>query len=274
MRETLRLTGILGILLSLLWIQGVCSEGQPRLKAGEVPEVGVEEHVGTTMPLELQLTTEEGERVRFGELLDRPTILLFVYFRCPAICRPMMTELARALRGIRDLEPGKDYRVVSVSFDPTDTPEIARTTRNEIVKAMGRPLEPGAWRFLVGEEEVVRRLTEAAGFKYAYDPETQTYLHASSLIFLTREGRIVRYIGGLEYLSSQVKMAILDAMEGRERSFMQALERICYAYDPQGKKYVLRLYRVILGVTGLLGGGIVAFLFLGRRRGARRGEAA
>jgi protein SCO1/2 len=111
----------------------------------------------------------------------------------------------------------------------------------------------------------VRNLTEAAGFKYRYDQKTQSFLHASSLIFLTREGRIVRYIGGLEYLPAQIKLAIIDATIGRQRSFMQAVERLCYAYDPEERSYVLHVNRIILGVTLALVAGLVLFLTIRRR---------
>jgi len=262
----------LACMTAALLLGPLAASGQPRIRAGEVPDVGVVEQVGRSLPLDAELRDEQGRSIRLGSLFDRAVILLFVYFRCPAICRPLMQELARTLDRIEGLDPGRQYRVVVISFDPKETPEVARTTKGEIVGTMKRPVPPDAFSFLTGDQETVQRLTEAAGFHYAYDEKTDSFLHASSLIFVTREGRIVRYIGGLEFLPAQVKMAILDAMEGRERTVMQTMERLCFAYDPEGRSYVFALNRLILGATAVLVVGFAGWLIVSRRRRGSGGE--
>lgn len=245
------------------------SLAQGRVSAGEVPEVGVREKLGTTMPMDTLLRDERGGVIRFGDVIDRPTLLLFVYFRCPAICGPLMREVARNL-DMLDLDIGKDYKVVTVSFDPTETPEIAAATKAEVLGTMTRRPPDDAWRFLTGDEIPIRVLTEAAGFGYKWDEDSDTYVHASSLIFLTHEGRIVRYLGGLTFVPPEIKMAILDATAGRERSFMQKLAGVCYGFDPESRTYVLRVNRLILIVTGVLVAAFLLFLLVGRGRRGRR----
>ncbi len=248
---------------------------QPRVSAGEAPAVGVEERLGALVPLDVTLRGEDGEQVVLRDLFDRPVLLLFVYYRCPSICGPLLRELARALDQMEGMEPGRDFRVVTVSFDPDETPEVAATTKAEVLRTMKRRPSPDGWRFLTGDEATIRGLTEATGFRYGYDEGTQTFLHATSLIFLTRDGKIVRYIGGIEFLPAQLKMAVIDAMTGRERSFMKTVERVCYAYDPKANRYVLVLDRIIFGVTGLLVLAFVAYLvWKGRERKAGAGQGA
>lgn len=255
--------------MALLAFAAAPAHAASKISAGEIPEVGIREKMGTTMPLDETLVGEDGKSLKLRDLLDKPVLLLFVYYRCPSICLPLMHELARTLDHLEGIAVGTDFRVVTISFDPSETPAIASSIKAEMLGTMNHRPPPDGWRFLTGDEGTVRRLTEAAGFKYKYDAETQSFLHATSLIFLTTGGRIVRYIGGLEFLPAQIKMAVIDATEGRERSVMKTIERLCYSYDPEGRAYVLRLNRIILGVTGVIVGAFVLFLVLsGRKRPA------
>ena len=231
-------------------------------------DIGIQERLGTTLGLDETLIDEHGKPVALRKLVNLPTLLMFVYYRCPGICDPLMRELARNLDQL-ELKPGVDYRVVTISFDPTETAETARTKQAEIFGTMQHPPPKDGWRFLTAQQPVIDRLTDAAGFKYNYDASTQSYVHASSLIFLTDQGKIVRYIGGLEFLPAQLKLAFYDAAQGRQRSVMRSLQRLCYAYDPAGRTYVLQINRLILGLTGVFVLGFAAFLVF-RKRGHRR----
>ncbi|MBM4397700.1 MAG: SCO family protein, partial [Deltaproteobacteria bacterium] len=153
-----------------------------RVSAGEVPEVGVREKLGTVMPMDTLLRDERGQAVRLRDVVDKPTLLLFVYYRCPAICGPLMREVARNL-DLVDRQLGKDYRVVTVSFDPAEGAELATTTKGEILGTMTRRPPDDGWRFLTGDEVSIRVLTEAAGFGFKWDDDSDSYVHASSLIF-------------------------------------------------------------------------------------------
>jgi protein SCO1/2 len=252
--------------------QSACAQ-PAKISVGEVPEVGIREKLGTRPPLSTEFADESGNAVTLDKLVDMPTILLFVYYRCPSICDPLMRELAAALDQA-SLTLGKDFRVITISFDPGETPEVARIKKGEILQTMTRRPPDDGWRFLTGREENIKKMTEAAGFAYRYDEKTQTYIHATSLIFLSSEGKIVRYMGGLSFLPAQIKMAIYDASTGRQRSFMKTVERMCYAYDPEGRQYVLKLNRIILASTGLFVVLFMAFLFIARpRKSENKGDS-
>jgi protein SCO1/2 len=226
-------------------------------------KVGVEEKLGETIPLDLEFRDEEGKTVEIGQLLRRPTVLTLVYFRCPSICAPLMHEVASNVDKI-DLVPGVDYDLVTVSFDDRETPELARTAKKNLLDEMETKVPPDSWRFLTGEADDIARLADAVGFRFKRDK--QDFVHAATVIFLTKDGKIVRYLGGLKLLPADLELAILDAARGTPRTLMQRIQQLCYAFDPAGKTYVLQVNRIILAVS--LGGlGIfLAFLLLFRRK--------
>lgn len=235
--------------------------------AGEPPEVGIDEKLGETLPLEsFTLRDEDGEPIVLKELFDRPVILTFVYFRCPAICTPFLQELSKNINNC-DLTPGEDYRLVTVSFDPTEKPELARAKQaNMIASVDKKEMSPQDWRFLTGDAETIKRLTDAAGFYYVKDKNKVDYVHAASVIFLSAEGKIVRYLNTMTFNPADVKMAVLDASEGRPRSLMHKIQALCYTYDPASRGYVLQLNRVILGITVLFIIGFGGFLLFRKTR--------
>lgn len=244
------------------------------------PRIGVEEHLGERLPLEsLSFRDESGEPVRLGELFDRPVVLTLVYFRCPGICTPLLREVAR-VADLAAIEPGEDYRIVTISFDPRDSSELARTKKANMLATLKHKQVPAdGWRFLTGEEEQIRRITEAVGFHYARDKNEVDFVHAATVIFVSPQGKIVRYLNGTEFNPADLEMAVVDASEGRARSFMQRIQRLCYSYDPEGRAYVLKINRIILGVTLAFAAVFLVFLFskqfAARHRGAEtRGTAS
>jgi len=245
---------------------GVAGEAAAqKIKAGEAPDAGVEHMTGKEVYLDARLRDEQGGEVALRDLVDRPALMVFVYYRCPSICDPLLRELAATLDRV-EMEMGPRYRVITVSFDPEETPDVARAKKGEILGTMSRRPPDDAWRFMTGPEEAVKRLTESAGFFYKFDPQTQTYIHATSLIFLTKEGRIVRYIEGLTFLPAQIEMALIDATSGAERDFMQKVQRLCYDYNAGSKSYVLQINRLVLAVTGTVVLSVVLVLLLGGRK--------
>jgi len=218
--------------------------------AQESSRVGVEEHLGDVIPIEtFSFTDEQGKTVALKDLFDKPIVLTLVYFRCPGICTPLLQELVKNVDNC-DLTPGEDYRLITVSFDPTETAEMAERKKTNMLGAMKRKdVQPDAWRFLTGEEKDIRRLTDAVGFYYMKDENDADYIHAASVMFLSPNGKIVRYLNGTEFNPADLKMAVIDASEGRARSFMQKVQTLCYTYDPESRGYVLQLNRIILGIT-------------------------
>lgn len=259
-----RLNGDLVLILVLAALLA-CLGGGPGALGQEPPgaqtRIGIEERLGATLPLDdLEFKDEEGKPIKLRELFDRPVALTHVYYRCPGICTPLLLELAHAV-GQCDLKPGEDYRLVTISFDPTEGSELAKNKKNNLLAEIkNREVPRDAWRFLVGDAENIRRVTELTGFRYARDRNQVDYVHAATVILLSREGTIVRYLNGVTVNPVELKMAILDAREGRPRSFMSRIGELCYGYDPAKGSYVLKVNRIILAVMGVLLVGFLAYL--------------
>jgi len=235
-------------------------------------EVGIEERLGEVLPLEtFTFADEDGNPIVLKDLFDRPVVLTLVYFRCPSICTPLLQELSRNVNNC-DLTPGEDYRMVTISFDPTETPELARLKKANFMATLDKKdISPDDWRWLTGDEETIRRITEQVGFHYIKDKNKVDYVHAATVIFLSSEGKIVRYLNGVQFNPADLKMAVIDATEGRARSFMRRVQALCYTYDPASRGYVLQLNRIILGITVIFVMGFGGFLLLKK---SRRREAS
>ncbi|MBN1443438.1 MAG: SCO family protein [Planctomycetes bacterium] len=253
---------IAGLLLAALALS-------PTLPAQEYARdttVGIEPKLGETAPLDLIFNDEQGRPVALRSLVTRPTILCLVYFRCPSICKPLLQEVARTVGEI-DLEPGIDYNLITVSFDTEDKPDAALANKELLLASIGKKIPPESWRFLTGEAESIARLTDGVGYRFRL--ERGFFNHPSEIIFLSPTGKIVRYLPGLKILPSHMRLAILDAAEGRPRSFLQRLESLCYGYDTEAKTYVLKVNRIILGIT-LFGLGLfLLYLLLSGKRGGK-----
>ena len=231
-------------------------------------QVEVVEKLGETIPLDLTFTDMEGRPVTLRELIDKPTVLTLVYYRCPNICSPLLQELGDTVEQC-ELEPGPEYNLITISFDPRETPELSKIAHQTIVGMMERKIPADSWRFMTGDAENIAKITEAVGFRYVRVDED--FSHPATVIFLSDQGKIVRYLNGLTFLPADIKLALLDAKEGKARSFMQKFQRICYTYDPQGKKYVLQINRIILVFSLILAAGFLSFLLW---QGSKRKQAA
>ena len=244
---------------------------------GQEPEpqpqqIGVEEKLGEKLDLaSYTFSDEDGQPVALKDLFDRPIVLTLVYYRCPGICTPLLQELTR-VADLCELNPGEDYRILTVSFDPTETADLARLKKaNMIAELKSKQVPPDGWRFFTGDADNIKRLTEAVGFHYIPDMNKVDFVHTATVIFLSPDGMIARYLNGTEFNPSDLKLAVIDASEGRARSFMQKIERLCYSYDPDGRAYVLQVNRLILAVTVLFVLVFGAFLTLKRRRKPQAG---
>ncbi len=227
-------------------------------------EVAIDEKLGATIPLDVQLDDETGQKASLRALIDRPTVLTLNYFRCGGICTAQLHNLVQTLNQIQ-LEPGKDFQVITVSFDPADTPEVAADKRTSYLKLIKRPFPPLAWRFLTGDAASTKRLTDAVGFEFKRQGEM--FLHPGALIILSPHGRVTRYMYGITYLPVDLQMALDEAKSGLVRPTISKALSFCYSYDPAGHKYVMNITR-IAGSATLLGAAVFAavVLFKGRRR--------
>ncbi|MBI4881302.1 MAG: SCO family protein [Planctomycetes bacterium] len=231
---------------------------------------GIEEKLGESVPLDVTFLDEEGKTVSLGSLITRPTILMLVYLRCPNICSPLLREVAATVDKL-DVEPGIDFDLITVSFDTSDTPELAKTGKANLLASMERRIPPESWRFLTGGEENISRLTDAAGFRFRR--EKQDFVHAGTVIFLSPAGKIVRYLPGLTLLPADVKMALIDAAAGTPRRLMLKLQRLCYSFDSDAKTYVFKVNRIVLAVTLFIVAVFLAVLLLRRKSPAAGREA-
>ena len=232
--------------------------------------VGVEEKLGETIPLDLNFKDEAGNPVTLGEFITKPTVLTLVYFRCPSICNPLMHEVADTVDKL-DLVAGVDFNLVTVSFDAREGPELAQIARANFLDEMKKKIDPASWRFLTGDEENIASLTDSVGFRFKRDKED--FMHPATVIFLSPEGKIVRYLGGMKLLPADMKMAIIDAAEGTPRNIMQKIQRLCFSYDPEGKTYVLKVNRIVLFATLFFLGVFLVFLLVKGRVKAKTERA-
>jgi len=214
--------------------------------------IGIDEKLGDYIPMNLRFVDADGDSVRVGDLITRPTLLTLVYFHCPTICKPFLTAVTDVV-GETDLDPGDDYDILTISFDEHDNPQTASTIRSNFLPAVRKDLPDGSWRFLTGDSATIRTLTDAVGFNFKR--RENDFAHPTALIVLSPDGKIARYLYGLRYMPFDLKMAVAEASAGKVVPSINRVLRYCFSYDPEGRKYVLN-------VTRVAGAGIL-FVFLG-----------
>jgi protein SCO1/2 len=227
------------------------------------PEVGLDEHLGNVIPLDATFRDEQGRQVKLSELITVPTLIAPVYFSCPNVCSFLQGDLARVLPQIR-LTPGKDYRVLSISFDDRDGPAEAAKARQTYRTAMNAPFPEDGWRFLTGDEVTIRRVLDTAGYRFARRGED--FLHPVAVFVVTPDGRIVRYLHGTRMLPLDVTLAFTEAAEGRLGGTIRKVVQFCFSYDPAGRRYVFNLLRVSAVAVLLTAGGFGLYLVLSNRK--------
>ncbi len=240
----------------------------PAVQADQPPaSVGVEERLGATVPGDVALHDEQGRPVRLGDLLGKPTVLTLNYFRCAGICSPLLNGVVDVVKK-SDMVPGRDYQILTVSFDPSDGPDLAARKKANYIKQLPVTFPEEAWRFLTGDEAQTRRLADAVGF--GYKREGDEYVHPAAVFILSPQGKVTRYMYGITYLPFDLKMAVAEANAGRTGPTINKLLRFCYSYDPKGRRYELAITR-IAGVFTLLLAGLFAATVLVRRRASASG---
>jgi protein SCO1/2 len=234
-------------------------------------QVGVDERLGARIPLDLQFRDESGRLRRLSELVTGPTIILPVYYGCSNVCNFLQGDLARVLPTIRP-KPGVDYRVLSVSIDETETPEQAAGYQRMYLAAMNVPFPKEGWRFLTGDAANIRRLTDAAG--YRFQRRGRDFRHPVASFVVAGDGMIVRYLYGTNFLSKDLTLALVEAGQGRVGTTIRKVVGYCFSFDPAQKSYQFNLLRVSATVVILCCGGFFTFLVTtgGRRKRHPSGE--
>lgn len=236
-------------------------------------QVAFEQRLNEQLPLDVPFLDEEARRVTIGDYFNhgRPVVLAFVYYECPMLCTQVLNGLTSALEVI---EPtiGRDFDVVTVSFDPRETPTLAAGKKKTYLDRYKREGAANGWHFLTGEESSIKALTDAAGFHYAWDESTAQFAHASGVVVATPDGRLSRYFFGIEYAPRDVKFALMESSAGKIGSLADQLLLYCYHYDPaQGSYSFVALNAVRLGgaVTVVA---LVGFVVVAIRRDTRAGH--
>jgi protein SCO1/2 len=197
------------------------------------------------LPLDVELTDEHGRAVVIGDYFGkRPVVLAFVYYGCPMLCPQSLSSLAATL-GVLSETPGRDFEVVSVSIDPRETPALASEKKAHYIERSGKPSIAEGWHFLTGSEENVKRVASAAGFRYAWDDAQKQFVHSAGIVVATPQGKLSRYLFGIDYGPRDLRLASLDASEGRIGSPLKRALLYCYHYDVATGRYSLAIMRVV-----------------------------
>ena len=255
---------------------GLGEGGEPAsAKPGIIGRIGIDQRIGDKVPLDLPFTDETGRAVTLAQYFGkRPVILALVYYECPMLCTQVLNGLVTAL-GVMNFEPGREFDVVAVSFNPKEGPGLAAQKKANYLERYGRPHTAGGWHFLTGSEESIRELTRAVGFRYEFDEEIQQFAHGAAIELLTPTGVLARYYYGIEYSARDIRLGIIEAAEERVGSVLDQVLLLCFHYDPTTGKYgatVLGLVRLggVLTVVAF-----VAFLIVSLRQERKaRGQVA
>jgi protein SCO1 len=222
-------------------------------------------------PLDIEFTTDEGKKVTLGSLSrGRPVILSLVYYECPSICNVLLNGMVQSLKNL-DLSVGKDFDIWTVSFNPKEGTELAYGKREAYLKLYGRETAREGWRFMTGDEESIKRLTSEVGFAFKYNPNTKEYAHPAGIILLTPQGKISSYLFGTGFEKQELKMALVDAGQGKIGTLADKLKlMICYRYNPVIGKYTVLINRTVMAACFLTVAALVVLLFVLFRQDASR----
>ncbi len=263
--------------LGFLWITVAlalppCAHAQDQ----PAPEVGISQRLDEQVPLDAVFRDETGRSVKLGDYCNgKPVILTLVYYRCPRLCSLVLNYLTESMRKL-DYRIGAEFDVVTVSFDPRETPELARAKKEAYLDAYGHPGADRGWHFLTGEDASIKRLAEAVGFRYTFDPERNQFAHASAVMILTPDGKIARYLFGLDYPPRDLRFSLEDASQNKIGSpIAQPIRLLCFSYDPHTGRYSFLVMRLVQAA------GILTLVFLGlgfwkltRKRAAKQAAQA
>lgn len=253
-------------LLALLLATSALAENSatpPRLPG----KVDIEQHLNAQLPLDTMFRDETGRVVRLREYADgsKPILLVFMYYRCPMLCSMVMEGVTSTLTALK-FDAGKEFDVVTISIDPRDTPRDAAAKKEKYVKRYGRFEAARGWHFLTGPESAIRKITDAVGFHYAYDPQADQFAHGAALMVLTPGGRVSRYLYGFEYQPRDVRLALVEASANKIGTATDAILLLCYHYDPVTGKYSRGAMTFVRAGGLATVAGLAGFIFVMVRR--------
>ncbi len=257
----------------LTWAQKFSQDGQLSLPASNTPPllqgVGIDQNLNAQVPMGLTFRDETGQSVTLGQYFrDKPVVLALVYYECPGLCDLILNGLSHAMQQI-SLNVGSDYQVVTVSFNPKETWQLAYAKKGNYLEKYNRPGAKEGWHFLTGDEPSIKTLADTVGFRYKYDQASQQYVHASAIYVLTPEGKISKYFYGIDYNPRDFRLGLVDASSNKIGTVADRVLLFCCQYDPTTGKYGLAIARVtrVLGTATALC--LFGFIFVMLRRDRR-----
>ncbi len=245
----------------------------------ELQDVGLEEHLGEPISQDISFVNEDGKSVSLKNYFDgtHPVVLMMAYYTCPNICHYLLGGVDQTLKSL-PMSFRENFEVVTVSINPKETYQDAITKKGQYIKGAEKKSEDGSkdgvtpnqstgaqkisWHFLTGQEENIKKLANELGFKYRYDPAQKEYAHSAAIMVLTPDGRISRYLYGIQFRTLDFRLAILEAAQGKIGNIVDKILLFCYHYDPKGKKYALLAKRMMAGAGVLTVMGVIGFLAL------------
>lgn len=266
----LALAVILGYVPAFGQALGPTYQGSGINSNGKLPpilqKVGIDQKLGAQVPLDAPFQNSSGQTTTLRSYLNggkQPVVLSLVYYNCPMLCSRVLSALNTSLRRMT-LDPGKDYQVITVSFDPRDTPAASAKEKAMQLAALNRSGSPQAWHFLTGSPSSIQQLTQSVGFRYEWDPQTRQFYHATALILLTPQGKVSKYFYGIDYSPTDLRLGLVQASDEKIGSFVDPILLFCCEYNPMTGRYDLLVSHVLAlaaGLTLLLLGGLVFLLF-------------
>ena len=241
------------------------SAGAP---SGQLPSilknVRYEQKLDSQVPLNLSFRDESGKPVRLGDyFVSKPVVLILAYYRCPMLCSQVLAGATHAFRQL-PFRIGQQFNVLTVSFDPRETPALAAASKQTYIASYGRPQATDGWHFLTGQQPEITALTRAVGFHYAWDAQTQQYAHATGILVLTPSGKVAQYFYGIDYPAQDLRLALVQSSQERIGSVADEVLLFCSHYDPNSGRYTAIMGRVLQiagAFTLLILGGVLFLLF-------------
>lgn len=257
------------LLLATAFAHGQGMTGGPPTGTTQPPpsvlkRVGIEQKLNQQLPLDLVFRDETGKLVKLGDYFgQKPVVLSMVYYECPMLCGEVMNGMSSVFSTL-DFNVGKDFNVVTVSFNPSEGPALAAAKKRTLIERYGRPGAAEGWHFLTGEQPSIQALTEAVGFKYAWDEQTKQYAHAAAIMVATPDGRLAQYLYGVEYAPRDLRLALVESSQHKVGTIVDQVLLYCYHYDPRTGKYgavVSRVLQVAGVITIVVLGGLLIVMF-------------
>jgi len=258
---------VLACMAPVAWCQGMTQgvmSPPANMRPPGLKHVGIEQHLNEQIPPNLAFRDETGKPVQLADFFGhKPLILNLVYYQCPMLCGEVMAGLESALRVLK-FNVGNEFDVLTISFDPKETPEMAAAKKADILKRYGRAGAASGWHFLTGPQTSIDALTNAAGFQYEYDPRTQQFAHATAIMILTPDGKIAQYYYGVEFAPKDLRLGLIQASQNKIGNVVDEVLLYCYHYDPDKGKYgaiITRVLKLAAGATILLLGTFLILMF-------------